>query len=66
MTFKATEFDCNACEQTGVVEYYTASSIEDALYKVYYTRKLSNGHAKIGPSRRVVYSGGMGYMVTRE
>lgn len=64
--FKATEFDLEKGERTGVVEFYGAETVEAAVRSVFYTRSLSNGKTMIGPTNRVVYSGNRAYVVTEE
>ena len=64
--YKATEFEVRDREivTTGRVAYYTAPSIRAAVKQVAYTQGLSDGRTKIGPTGRVVYTGGMGWAVT--
>lgn len=62
--FKADEFDLTTMEPTGNQEIYLAESAEDAAKKCLYTRRLVNGHANIGPSKRVVYDGRRAWAIT--
>lgn len=67
MIFNATEFYRDTARQTGTVETYTASTVQDAIDAFCYTRRLSNGNFKpeYGPTRRVLYVGDRGWTFTR-
>jgi hypothetical protein len=66
-TFKATEFKVNdeAIEPTGRVEIYQAETPDEAVEHCLYTRKLANGNAFVGPSKRVVHDGATQWAITR-
>lgn len=62
-TFDAAQFDKDTLTMTGVHETYLANDLPEAVRKLLYTRKLSNGSAKLGPSGQVVYSGQFGWSI---
>ncbi len=62
--FKADEFDLATMTPTGSQEIYLAESAEDAAKKCLYTRRLRNGNASLGPSKRVVYDGRTAWTLT--
>ncbi len=64
MNFIATEYVKNNYEPTGTTEIYQANTVQDAVLKCLYTRKLSNGNAKLGPSGRVIHSNNSLWTVT--
>ncbi len=50
-------------KRTGTVETYQAKSIEEAVQKVLYTKKLKDGKAKIGSSSRSVHTSQFTYAI---
>jgi hypothetical protein len=63
--FRAFEYDRQTMQATGRIEFYHASDIATAVANLLYSKRLSNGAAKIGPTGRAVYSGNFCYSVTR-
>jgi hypothetical protein len=65
-SFRAYEFEKDAMAMTGAVEHYTAETIDEAVQKLLYTKKLRDGDAFIGPSGRSVYTGNRAWSVVEE
>jgi hypothetical protein len=67
-TFIATEFLISdaAITPTGMVEKYMAETVEEAVRSCLYTKGLSNGNAKVGPTGRTVVVGNLSYAITAE
>lgn len=68
MLFKASEFKVgnNDITKTGNEEIFDAVDADEAVKKVLYMRRLTNGNAFVGPTGRVVHSGEFGWSVTKE
>lgn len=62
-TYVVSEFNPNTCVMTGKTEVFCADDVHAAVESVLYAKRLRDGRAHLGPTKRVVYASGHGYVI---
>lgn len=66
MVYAMHEFRRDTQGKTGRVEYYSADNPFDAADKCLYTKRLSDGSARKGPSQRTIFTATHIYVAVKD